>query len=283
MRTAESGTDVVAIGAGYSHCLALRTDGTVLGWGINWSGQTDIPDEATNAVAIAAGGYHSLARRADGTVLGWGANYEGQTSIPDSVYQLDLAVSVSGSVAVDVPGTYVLAYRATNALGAVGTATRTVVVADTLAPVLTLLGDNPLLLEFGAGFVDPGVTAADLCAGDLSGSIVLSNTVNAGVPGSYTNIYTVTDASGNLAQTNRTVTVLPPAPPVLAVCSGPAPGQFRLQGSGRAGLSYTLQASSNLVDWVNQTELVAGPGGGIEWVVEKDPNVPARFYRLRWP
>nr|WP_276607575.1 RCC1 domain-containing protein [Limisphaera ngatamarikiensis] len=36
----------------------------------------------SNVVAIAVGRYHGLALRSDGTVVGWGANYKGQASPP---------------------------------------------------------------------------------------------------------------------------------------------------------------------------------------------------------
>jgi alpha-tubulin suppressor-like RCC1 family protein len=278
-----SATNVVALAAGYRHCLALKGDGTVVGWGINWFGQTNIPAGATNVVAIAAGDGHSLGLKGDGTIVGWGGNDYGQTNIPASVYQLNLAPSVNGTVDTNTPGVYLLTYSATNALGAVGTATRTVVVTDTQPPVLTLLGSNPLLHALGASFTDPGATATDLCAGDLTGSIVITNTVNSGLLGSYTNTYTVTDASGNTAQTNRVVTVFLPPQPVLTGCSVPAPGQFRLQATGMAGLTYTLQISTNLVNWVNCTNLVAGPGGLIQCLVQRPASGPVCFFRLRWP
>lgn len=60
----------------------------------------------------------------------------GETNTPASVSQLNLAVAVSGTVNVDVVGTYVLTYIVTNALGGVGTATRTVVVMP-VSPVAT--------------------------------------------------------------------------------------------------------------------------------------------------
>jgi trimeric autotransporter adhesin len=77
-----SATNVVAIAIGgvsldqgpACHNLALRADGTVIGWGQNSYGQTTAPASATNIVAIAAGGYHSLALRADGRILAWGAH-----------------------------------------------------------------------------------------------------------------------------------------------------------------------------------------------------------------
>ena len=37
--------------------------------------------------------------------------------------------------------------------------TRTVNVVDTTAPVITLLGDNPMTIEVGSTFTDPGATA----------------------------------------------------------------------------------------------------------------------------
>ncbi len=276
-----SATNVVAIAAGSSHSLALKGDGTIVGWGRNYDGQTNIPASATNVVAVAAGEYHSLALKADGTVVGWGYNYDGQTTIPAGVYQLNLPLSVSGTVDTNAPGVYLLTYSATNALGAVGTSTRTVVVADTRPPVLALLGANPILHALGDPFTDPGATATDLCAGDLTGSILIANAVNSSLPGNYTNSYTVVDASGNSARTNRVVTVVLSSQPAFTGYSAPAPGQLRLQATGTAGLAYTLQTSTNLVNWVNHTNVVAGPGGLIDCLMDMGTNAPACFYRLR--
>jgi alpha-tubulin suppressor-like RCC1 family protein len=67
-------TNAVAVMAGANHSLALRADGTVAAWGGNNYGQANVPGGLTTAVAIAAGQWHSLALRADGTVLAWGIN-----------------------------------------------------------------------------------------------------------------------------------------------------------------------------------------------------------------
>ena len=53
------------ISDGYSHSLALKTDGSLVGWGDNANGQTTCP-AGTNYVAVAAGQYHSLALKTDG-------------------------------------------------------------------------------------------------------------------------------------------------------------------------------------------------------------------------
>jgi hypothetical protein len=52
---------VTAIAAGGGHSLALKTDGTVVGWGHDGDGQATVPAGLTGVTAIAAGYYHSLA------------------------------------------------------------------------------------------------------------------------------------------------------------------------------------------------------------------------------
>jgi hypothetical protein len=37
------------------------------------------------------------------------------------------------------------------------------------------------------------------------------------------------------------------------------------------------------VDWVNHNNVVADPGGLIEYLEIMETNAPACFYRLRWP
>ena len=46
--------------------------GTVVAWGWNQDGETDVPPGLTNAVKVAAGAYGSLALRTDGTVTAMG-------------------------------------------------------------------------------------------------------------------------------------------------------------------------------------------------------------------
>ncbi len=52
----------MAIAAGYDHSLALRSDGSIVGWGDDDNGQAS-PPSGNDFVAIAAGGGHSLALR----------------------------------------------------------------------------------------------------------------------------------------------------------------------------------------------------------------------------
>jgi len=66
-----------ASGGSYEHSMALRTDGRVVVWGAGISRQELSPPELTNAIAIASGGGFSLALKSDGTVYGWGVNSGG--------------------------------------------------------------------------------------------------------------------------------------------------------------------------------------------------------------
>ena len=201
-------TNVVALAAGgEGAAYALRADGTVVAWGDNSYGEISIPATVTNVVAIAAGDSAALAMRADGTVIAWGDNSYREANVPLSAYQQPIPFTASGTVNTNVSGTYSITYTATNN-GIALTNSRTVIVGDTTAPALSLLGANPLQWIAGTPFVDPGATASNSCAGDLTGSIQVTGTVNTAVPGSYTLTYSVTDPTGNSTTSKRTVLVV---------------------------------------------------------------------------
>jgi len=195
-------SNVVAIAAGDFYSLALRSDGTVVGWGFDFYGQASGAATLSKVMAIAAGGYHSLAIEAGGTLVAWGYDLYGQTDIPSD---FGGKIQVSGAVNPNVPLTYTLAYMATNSLGGTGITTRTVVVADTTPPTLVLRGANPMTVPVNTVFADPGATAVDACAGDLTSNILVTGSVDTTQLGTNNLTYTVADPSGNVTVTNRTV------------------------------------------------------------------------------
>ena len=71
-------------------------------------------------------------------------------------------VSSSGSVDPNIIGTYTITYSATDAAGNTSTASRTVNVVDTTAPVITITGDNPATVELRVTYTDAGATASEL-------------------------------------------------------------------------------------------------------------------------
>ncbi|NLN48900.1 MAG: PKD domain-containing protein, partial [Clostridiales bacterium] len=70
------------ISAGWQHGLAIKENGTVLAWGSNADGKTDVPEDLGTAMQVSAGYHHSVALKSDGTVAVWGDNYYGQCNIP---------------------------------------------------------------------------------------------------------------------------------------------------------------------------------------------------------
>jgi alpha-tubulin suppressor-like RCC1 family protein len=101
---------VVAIAAGDNHSLALKSDGTVIGWGFNTFGQatgtptTNSPNTSsgpvliggqvlTNAVSIAASREYSLALKQDGTVVSWGRMVNG-------LYPVNIPAGLSNVIAI---------------------------------------------------------------------------------------------------------------------------------------------------------------------------------------
>jgi len=125
-----------------------------------------------------------------------------------SVCGSPVTVNTTGTVNPNQPGMYTITYTAT-ANGFTTDATRIVTVQDTVAPVITLNGSNPMQVGFGTTFVDPGATAADGCAGNLTASIVVTGSVNTNSVGFYALTYTVSDPSGHTDTKVRTVEVLP--------------------------------------------------------------------------
>jgi len=80
---------------------------------------------------------------------------------------------------------------------------------DTTAPVIVLLGQNPLTFTEGDTYVEYGATASDDVDGDISGDIEIDDSdVDMNVAGTYTVTYDVDDVAGNSAtQVTRTVVV----------------------------------------------------------------------------
>jgi alpha-tubulin suppressor-like RCC1 family protein len=105
-------SNIVAVAAGGNHSLALKSDGTLLAWGLDNTGQlgdgpVDIGKStpvavlnATNVIAIAAGGNHSLALKSDGTVLSWGLDSLGQLGNDSAIANQSVPVLVNGATSI---------------------------------------------------------------------------------------------------------------------------------------------------------------------------------------
>lgn len=139
----------------------------------------------------------------------------GFVAIDDCAGDLSARVQVSGAVDTQTPALYVLSYIVQDDAGNTGEAAREIQVVDNTPPVLTLLGGNPLYVECGALYADPGAVAVDACAGDLTASIDVTGTVDTTVPATYEITYSANDPFGNGALQTRTVIVRDTTAPQL--------------------------------------------------------------------
>ena len=100
---------------------------------------------------------------------------------------------------------------------------------DTVAPVITLLGDNPVYLSVGGTFTEPGVTVTDNADGTdpyktyVNGieQAADAGTIDTSSPTTYIITYTARDAAGNTTSAHRSVIVGNPDGTVSADSGSP--------------------------------------------------------------
>ncbi|MBN1208412.1 MAG: DUF5011 domain-containing protein [Myxococcaceae bacterium] len=185
--------------------------------------RTDSP--VTRTVTVADGAPPVLALNGQAIVgLECGTAYTdpGATAMDACFGDVTHLIQRTGTWDNRTPGSYTLTYNVMDPAGhSAPPVTRAISVVDTLAPTLTIRGPFQQLVECGTPYTDPGVTAADLCVGDLTAAIVATGTVDTAVPGSYTRTYSVMDPSGYRAIASRGVTVRDTLPPEIQMNPGP--------------------------------------------------------------
>ena len=82
---------------------------------------------------------------------------------------------------------------------------------ETTSPVITLNGDNPMTIECGSGFTDPGASATDDIDCDVAVETYFPqeffDALEYNIGGTYQLLYTATDSSGNSSSIIRIVNI----------------------------------------------------------------------------
>ena len=157
-------SDVVAVAAGGSHSLSLKSNGTLWAMGNNGNGQlgdgttTDAhwPESvASNVVAVAAGQNHSLYLKSDGTLWAMGYNGYGQLGngttteehVPESVASNVVAVAAGANHSLYLKSNGTLWTMGYNNDGELGNGTT----VEQSTPGAVLGGSNVVAVAGGAG------------------------------------------------------------------------------------------------------------------------------------
>ena len=116
-----------------------------------------------------------------------GNTYTDDGATASDSYDGDLTSSITTTSDVDTNtvGTYTVTYTVSDSSANSATASRTVNVVDTTAPVITINGANPVDVDLGTTYSDAGATATDSYDGDLTSSITVSSNVDTNTVGTY--------------------------------------------------------------------------------------------------
>ena len=198
-----------------------------------------------------------------------GATYVDAGATAYDAFHGNTAVTSSDNVDTSTVGSYTVTYTATDLDNNTATATRTVNVVDTTAPVVTVTGDNPATVELGTAYTDAGATATD-----LSGTVqvVSSGQVDTSAVGTYTISYSSTDASGNTGTNSRTVNVVDTTAPVFTSSS-----TFIIDENQTAVGTVTATDLATIVFTIDSDVLQITAAGVLSFIVAPDFESQSSF------
>lgn len=141
----------------------------------------------------------------------------GATASDDYDGNVTSSIVITGVVNTTALGTYSVTYIVEDSSGNTDSTTRAVIVQDTTAPVVTLIGDSSVTIQFGNIFEEEGTSATDNLDGDVTGDVVITDNIDYSSLGTYTITYTIEDSSGNSDSITRTIIIEDLEGPVIHV------------------------------------------------------------------
>ena len=248
---------VTAIAAGSDHSMALKDDGSVLAWGDNWAGQATVPPGLSGVIAISAGADHSAALKNDGSVVAWGANFSGQTNVP--------LAAQSGVIAIAAGFGHTVALKSDNTVVAWG--------RSGLGQTMVPLGLNEVIAIAAGADHTLAVTRSGVVEAwgyNFNGETTVPSELSA-----------VTRVAGGYNHSMALVGTGQAMPVPLNITTR---GREVVLSWATSALGFTLQATTNLappVIWIDSTNPPALLGA--ESFITNALSGNARYYRLRKP
>ncbi len=127
-------------------------------------------------------------------------------------------IKIVSTVQNQTAGTYDVQYTVKDSGGKIATKTRKViyVAKNNELPLIEILGGNPLLLQQGEAFIEPGVIGRDKEDGIISDKVkTILNTVDSSKVGNYEVKYELTDSGNATVHATRRVIVVGDGKPVI--------------------------------------------------------------------
>lgn len=269
--------NIIAVGAGEVHSMALKGDGTVWVWGNNGNAQIGngtaggnqlVPVQnttLTDVTQISAGAFHNIVRKPDGTVWVWGYNLEGQVgngaNTPDNQLVPEQNTTLTDTIDIGTNGGYTNFVRQRNGsmrswgnnafYGSVGDGTFT----DRFSPVVTSVGTGNAVI--GAGIFQSFALKPSFTTGTGANVRFYGANVNL----NFTNI----SASGTVAYTAIDPTATGLTVPIGYIIQANAPAyNITSTATASGNIQVCLKVPSTFDSvLLNRLKILHGEGGSL--------------------
>jgi len=264
--------------------------GTMVVWGNNANGQTNVPVTLTNVAAVTSGSAFNLALQAGGTITGWGNNNQGQLSVPAGLTNV-------AAIAAGTNFTLVIADESPQARNASFSGYENHDFAFALpatSPDGTALNYHILslpaaggLYQFSGGGRGALINTTNTLLSNPAGQVVFAPTTGGtGTPYASFN-FMCDDGAYNSAVAQVTVNIGLPSLPQWAgaqwIETNSAGASFNLDFMGSSNGTYSIWAGTNLVIWEDLGTAVEVQPGQYEFIDATATNWFQRFYRISAP
>ena len=263
--------------------------GTVVAWGSNSSGQTNVPVNLTNVLAVSSGSQSlfNLALQGNGTVQGWGNNGSGQTNVPVTLTNVTaIAAGSSFGLAIGNQAPFV------NNVTASGYINHDLTFAlsggdpdgNALSFYVASLPSTGALYQYSNGSRGPAITMPNTLVTDPSAQLIFAP-ANGGTGNPYASFsFMASDQFYNSTTAQATIGIgLPAVPQFGGTLWDLTNGDFILDFTGSSSATYSVWSSTNLFNWVDIGTATEAQPGLYQFTDSTVTNSPQCFYRLTAP